>query len=529
VHPYLRRRQALEPVSYPSRELEAVLNKTLGVPLFQEQAMKIAIVAAGFTPSEADKLRRAMATFKRVGTIGTFQRKMIDGMIAKGYEREFAERCFHQIEGFGEYGFPESHAASFALLVYASSWLKCRYPDAFAGGLLNAQPMGFYAPAQIVRDAREHGVEVRAVDVNHSDVEATLEPGPPAAERLSALHAEMKSDVRTRNAVRLGLKEVKGLPDEAAKLIAERRGRGYDSLRDVWLRTGLSPRVLERLADADAFGSLGLKRRDALWAAKALGRAGDQDDLPLFRGQRSDVRGQIRDKQLDLLSSDIRHLTSEPDICHLTSGPEPEVALPPMPLGEEVVNDYRFLQLTLRKHPAAFLRPDLARRGIIVNEDLRRRASGERVTVSGLIIIRQRPGTAKGVLFMTLEDETAVANVIIWPKTFERFRPMVLGARYVAVSGPMQAESGVIHVVAERIDDLTPLLGRLAEEGTAIEGLARCDEVKRPGRDEREKQGPRRTPLVGLLTEMPELFADLDVPAHGSHHTVPKARRAAGR
>jgi error-prone DNA polymerase len=530
VHPYLRRRQGLEPVSYPSRELEAVLNKTLGVPLFQEQAMKIAIVAAGFTPSEADRLRRAMATFKRVGTIGTFQRKMIDGMIAKGYEREFAERCFHQIEGFGEYGFPESHAASFALLVYASAWLKCRYPDAFAGGLLNAQPMGFYAPAQIVRDAREHGVEVRGVDVNHSEVEATLEPGPCAAEQLSALHVEMKHDVRARNAVRLGLKEVKGLPEEAAKLVAERRGRGYDSLRDVWLRTGLSPRMLERLADADSFGSLGLKRRDALWAAKALGRAGDQDDLPLFRSQmsevrdqRSDVRGQMSDVRDPIRDN---HLTS--DICHLTSGPEPEVALPPMPLGEEVVNDYRFLQLTLRKHPAAFLRPDLARRGIIVNEDLRRRASGERVTVSGLIIIRQRPGTAKGVLFMTLEDETAVANVIIWPKTFERFRPVVLGARYVAVSGPMQAESGVIHVLAERIDDLTPLLGRLADEGTTIEGLARCDEVKRPGREEREKQGPRRTPLVGLLTEMPELFADLDVPAHGSHHTVPKARRAAG-
>jgi error-prone DNA polymerase len=199
-----------------------------------------------------------------------------------------------------------------------------------------------------------------------------------------------------------------------------------------------------------------------------------------------------------------------------------------MPLGEEVVNDYRFLQLTLRKHPAAFLRPDLGHRGIILNEELRRRASGERVTVSGLIIIRQRPGTAKGVLFMTLEDETAVANVIIWPKTFERFRPVVLGARYVAVTGPMQAESGVIHVVTERIDDLTPLLGRLAEEGTTIEGLARCDEVKRPGREEREKQGPRRTPLIGLLTEMPELFADLDVPAHGSHHTVPKARRGVG-
>jgi len=520
VHPYLRRRQGLEAVSYPSPELEAVLNKTLGVPLFQEQAMKIAIVAAGFTPSEADKLRRAMATFKRVGTIGTFQRKMIDGMTAKGYPREFAERCFHQIEGFGEYGFPESHAASFALLVYASSWLKCRYPDAFAGGLLNAQPMGFYALAQIVRDAREHGVEVLPVDVNHSEYEATLEPGRPAAERVHAAHEEMKADVRATHAVRLGLKEIRGLPEEAAKLVAARRGRGYDSLRDVWLRTGLSPRILERLADADAFTSLGLKRRDALWAAKALGRAGDQDDLPLFREQRTENGGQIRENVLAESSSVVRRLSSVVR--------EPEVALPPMPLGEEVVNDYRHLQLTLRKHPAAFLRPDLDRRGIIVNEELRRRPSGERVTVSGLIIIRQRPGTAKGVLFMTLEDETAVANVIIWPKTFERWRPVVLGARYVAVAGPMQAESGVIHVVAERIDDLTPLLGRLAEEGTTIEGLARYDEVKRPGREEREKQGPRRTPLVGLLTEMPELFADLDVPAHGSHHTVPKARRAAG-
>ncbi len=512
VHPYLRRRQGLEAVSYPSRELEAVLNKTLGVPLFQEQAMKIAIVAAGFTPSEADRLRRAMATFKRVGTIGTFQRKMIEGMVANKYEREFAERCFHQIEGFGEYGFPESHAASFALLVYASSWLKCRYPDAFAAALLNAQPMGFYAPAQIVRDAREHGVEVRGVDVNLSDVEATLEPGPRAAERLHAAHGEMKEDVRTTHAVRLGLREVKGLSMDDATLIAARRGRGYDSLRDVWLRTGLAARVLERLADADAFASLGLTRRDALWAAKALGRAGDQDDLPLFGLLPSPGGG-----------------GSPPKAAGWGAPREPDVALPPMPLGEEVVNDYRFLKLTLRKHPAAFLRPDLDRRGVILNEELRRRASGARVTVSGLIIIRQRPGTAKGVLFMTLEDESAVANVIVWPKLFERYRPVVLGARYVAVTGPMQAESGVIHVVAERIDDLTPLLGRLAEEGSTIEGLARGDEVKRPGNDQHDKHhGPRRTPLIGLLTEMPELAADLDVPAHGSHHVVPKAKRAAG-
>ncbi len=223
VHPYLRRRRGEEPVSYPSKELEAVLAKTLGVPLFQEQAMKIAIVAAGFTPSEADRLRRAMATFKRVGTIGTFQRKMIDGMLANGYEREFAERCFQQIEGFGEYGFPESHAASFALLVYASAWLKCHYPDAFAAALLNAQPMGFYAPAQIVRDAREHGVEVRAPDVNHSEWDSTLEPGPHAAERLHDLHRDMRGDVRTTHAIRLGLREIKGLSEEDGRLIVERR------------------------------------------------------------------------------------------------------------------------------------------------------------------------------------------------------------------------------------------------------------------------------------------------------------------
>ena len=253
VHPYLRRRRGQEPVVYPSKELEAVLSKTLGVPLFQEQAMKIAIVAAGFTPAEADKLRRAMATFKRVGTIGSFQRKMIDGMLANGYARDFAERCFHQIEGFGEYGFPESHAASFALLVYASAWLKCRYPDAFAAALLNAQPMGFYAPAQIVRDAREHGVEVRAPDVNRSQWDSTLESGSEAAARLHDLHRAMRDDVHATHAIRLGLREIKGLKEEDAKLVVARRGMNYDSVRDVWLRTGLSPRVLERLADADAF------------------------------------------------------------------------------------------------------------------------------------------------------------------------------------------------------------------------------------------------------------------------------------
>jgi DNA-directed DNA polymerase III PolC len=495
VHPYLRRRQGLEPVSYPSEELKAVLGKTLGVPLFQEQAMKIAIVAGGFTPSEADRLRRAMATFRRVGTIGTFQHKMIEGMVANGYERDFAERCFHQIEGFGEYGFPESHAASFALLVYASAWLKCHYPDVFAAALLNAQPMGFYAPAQIVRDVREHGVEVRPPDVNFSAYDATLEPGPAATTRLHELHRGMEGDIHTHCAIRLGLREIKGLSEEDTKVIEQLRGQGYDSLRDLWLRTGLAPRVIERLADADAFGSLGLTRREALWAVKALQRSGDHEDLPLFRAQAASAR-------------------------------EPDVALVPMPLGEEVVNDYRFLKLSLRTHPASFLRADLARRHIAPNETLRSARNGARVRVSGLITVRQRPGTAKGVIFMTIEDETAIANIIVWPKLFERFRPAVLGARYVAVSGRMQAESGVIHVVADKIEDLTPLLARLAEGGAEIESLARCDEVRRPVQDDPRDiaaRGGRKQ--FSLIAEMPELAADLDVPARASRHVPAKKRR----
>jgi error-prone DNA polymerase len=512
VHPYLRRRRGQEPVSYPSKELEAVLSKTLGVPLFQEQAMKIAIVAAGFTPSEADRLRRAMATFKRVGTIGTFQRKMIDGMLANGYKREFAERCFQQIEGFGEYGFPESHAASFALLVYASAWLKCRYPEVFAAALLNAQPMGFYAPAQIVRDAREHGVEVRPPDVNHSHWDSTLEPGPRAADRLHELHCEMRNDVWTTHSVRLGLREIKGLSEEDAKLIVKKRGVTYDSVRDVWLRTGLSPHVLQRLADADAFGSLGLSRREALWAAKALGRVGDcDDDLPLFAAAR------------------VPHQWRTASRCTASGTREPEVALPPMPIGEEVINDYRFLHLSLRAHPSQFLRPDLNARGIGQNETLRRMASGARVRISGLVTCRQRPGSANGVVFMTIEDETAVANVIVWPKVFERLRPVVLSARYVAVSGLVQEESGVIHVVAEQLEDLTYFLARLADHGAEIDGLARCDEVRRPIEDQREARlvGGRQSRLVRLMRDMPELAGDLDVSARGSAHAPTRHATAA--
>jgi error-prone DNA polymerase len=469
---------------------------------------------------------------------------MVDGMLAKGYEREFAERCFHQIEGFGEYGFPESHAASFALLVYASAWLKCHYPDVFAAALLNAQPMGFYAPAQIVRDAREHGVEVRAVDINHSDWDALLEPGARAAGRVHALHHEMAGDILTTHGMRLGFREIKGLKENDARLIVAQRAAGYDSVRDVWLRTMLAPRVIERLADAAAFGSLGLTRREALWAAKALGRVGDrEDDLPLFRSSAKisasilscsakaehPVTTEMADEARTLDPS--RAVDTGLPACAGNDSErwhqEPDVYLPPMPLGEEVVNDYRFLRLSLRAHPAAFLRADLAQRRIVTNETLRAQKSGTRVAISGLVTCRQRPGSAKGVIFMTIEDETAFANVIVWPATFERFRPIVLGARYVAVTGRMQEECGVIHVVADRLEDLTSLLARLAD-GPAVEALARCDEVRRPTDDQREKRAAGgRSRLLSLLTDMPELASDLDVPARGSAHapnrrTLPK-------
>ncbi len=487
VHPYLRRREKKEPVAIPSPkfgkkdELVKILRRTLGVPLFQEQAMSIAIEAGGFTPAEADRLRRAMATFKRTGTIDTFRDKMIGGMTAKGYGRDFATRCFQQIEGFGEYGFPESHAASFALLVYASAWLKCRYPDVFAAALLNAQPMGFYAPAQIVRDAREHGVAVRPVDVNLSDYDVTLEPGPRAARRVRAPHRAMKGDIRAEHALRLGFRAVKGIGEEDARRIAQARAAGgaFTSIRDLWVRTGLKLAVIERLADADAFGSLRIARRQALWAVKALGRAGDQDDLPLLAASRN---------RADVSSEE----------CRLAP-PEPPVALPAMPPGEEVVNDYRFLSLSLRRHPASFLRAALAARGVAPNAELRRRLSGERLTVSGLVIIRQRPGSARGVTFLTLEDETGIANVIVWPNMFERFRPLILGARYVAARGRLQHASEVIHLVAEHLEDLTPMLGRLMD-------------------GERSEPPPARAAFRHPRHQGADIAAHLDVPAHGSAH-----------
>jgi error-prone DNA polymerase len=372
VHPYLRRRCGEETVDYPSDALKGVLEKTLGVPLFQEQAMQIAIVGAGFTPSESDRLRRAMATFKRVGTIRTFRSKFIDGMVANGYAAEFAERCFQQIEGFGTYGFPESHAASFALLVYVSSWLKCHYPEVFACALLNSQPMGFYAPAQIVRDARDHGVTVLPVDVNASAWDCTLEAAPK--ERAARPH------------LRLGLRQVKGLHEaEMARLVA-RRGRGYADLAALRRDAGISQGALDRLARADAFGSLALDRRGALWRAIGLDRTGHEQDLPpLFAW----AEGRA-------------------------ARAEPEVALPRMTLGQDVAEDYANLRLSLRAHPLALLRRFLGSR-VVAAERLAAFDDGRPVAVAGLTLVRQRPGTASGVIFITLEDETGVANLVVWP------------------------------------------------------------------------------------------------------------------
>ncbi len=463
VHPYLQRRANPALVTYPSpapecgdpNELRDVLGRTLGVPLFQEQAMRIAIVAAKFAPGEADRFRRAMATFKRVGTIHSFEKKFVEGITKRGYTLEFAKSCFQQIQGFGEYGFPESHAASFANLVYASAWMKCRYPDVFAAALINSQPMGFYAPAQIVRDVQEHGIEVRAVDINASNWDCTLEDGRQSVEHLHPRHAEMKDDIRSRKALRLGFRQINGFSEAEAKLIEAKRGCGFDSIRDLWLRTGLRPTMLEHLAAADAFSSLGLNRREALWAVRALRRAGDKDDLPLF--------GRV----------------SMPEL-------EPDAALPAMLPGQQVVEDYRNLRMSLKAHPVSLLRAEFDARKILRSAQLPNIASGRRVTVGGLVLVRQRPGTAKGVIFATLEDETGIANVIVWPKVFEAFRPVVLGARLISVTGKLQNAENVIHVVAEQVQDLTPLLRHLS-----VPSLAAASELQPT------QPMPRRHPRAG--------------------------------
>ncbi|MBN9307753.1 error-prone DNA polymerase, partial [Devosia sp.] len=458
VHPYLQRRQNREKVSFPKPELEAVLGRTLGVPLFQEQAMQIAIVGAGFSAGKADQLRRAMAAWKRNGKLAQFADEFISGMIGNGYPEDFARRCFSQIQGFGEYGFPESHAASFALLVYASCWFKCHYPDVFACALLNSQPMGFYSPAQIVRDAIEHGVEVRPADINRSDYAHVLESGFEARDRIARQHAEMRDDIWSNRAIRLGLKQVVGLKQDHANLIIARRGEGYASIRDLWLRTGIPVATLEKLAEADAFGSLGVNRREALWIVRGLHGSAGAEQLPLFAIGKRD---------------------SKPD--------DAEADLPSMAPGESVVHDYRTLSLSLKGHPVGFLRPQFDRRGTLRCADLGDRPNGAIVEAAGLVLVRQQPGTASGVIFMTIEDETGIASIIVWNKTFDQNRRVVLGSRLLAVRGQLQREGLVTHLVSRSFTDFTPRLIDLAQGldiGTA--GLAHGDEGRRgpqPGRD----------------------------------------------
>lgn len=431
VHPYLRRRDGKEKEDYPKPELKNVLGKTLGVPLFQEQAMRVAIECAGFSPGKADQLRRAMATFKNVGTISKFQQDLIDGMVERGYDEDFAKRIFKQLEGFGSYGFPESHAASFALIAYASSWLKCHHPDIFCTALLNSQPMGFYAPAQIVRDARDHGVEVRPVCVNNSRFDCTLEP------------TDTKNDKgEERFAVRLGLRMVKGLSnDHAAKIVAARQDRPFASVDDLWRRAGVPAAALVCLAEADAFlPSLSLARREALWAIKAL----RDEPLPLFAAAAIRENAVIEELQ------------------------EPSVALRPMTDGGEVVQDYGHVGLTLREHPMTFLRRDLSRRRIVTCAEAVRVRDGTWLETAGLVLVRQRPGSAKGVIFMTLEDETGIANAVLWVKTFEKYRRVVLSAGMVGIYGKIQREGEVVHLVAHRLTDLSEALASVGERNRAF-------------------------------------------------------------
>ena len=456
VHPYLRRREGIEPVDYPKPELERVLGKTLGVPLFQEQAMRVAIECAGFTPSEADELRRSMATFKHTGGVSKFRDKLVAGMVARDYTLEFAEKTFAQLEGFGSYGFPESHAASFALIAYASSWMKCWHPDVFLAAILNAQPMGFYAPAQLVRDARQHGVEVRPIDVNASRWDCTLEP-VPGTDRL---------------AVRLGLRLARGHANkDGAAIVTARADIPFASVDDLWRRADVPVAALERLADADAFQpSLGLARREAVWAIRAL----RDEPLPLFAAAAARA--------------------ADP-IAEVT---EPAVALRPMTAGREVIEDYSSVGLTLRRHPVAFLRSDLAAQGVVCCADAMSARDGRWLKTAGLILVRQRPGSARGVIFITIEDETAVANLVIWPQVFEKQRRIVLGARMLAVKGRVQREGEVVHVIAHELTDLSALLRSVGDRDAAF--------VAPHGRGDQVIQGGGSNPRESLGRKPQDIY-----------------------
>lgn len=419
VHPYLRRRNGLEPVEFPSKELEEILGRTLGVPLFQEQAMKIAIVAGGFTPSEADELRRSMATFKAHGKVSAFREKLVQGMIKNGYTEEYAQRVFRQLEGFGSYGFPESHAVSFALLVYISGWIKWYYPDIFLCALLNSQPMGFYAPAQLISCAQNHGVQVRPVDINHSDWDNTLE----------------EQDGRFK-AVRLGFRQVDGVREEEMLLLMAKRIQPYTSIAALQ-DAGLSQIALEKLADADAFNSIGLNRREAMWQVAVLKKS---------QFQKSAVGKGPAAPTLTLFDENYA---------------DEKVSLPQMTAAEHVVQDYATMGLSLKAHPVSFVRDNLRKLGVCTARDHRTLRNGQFIKVAGLVLVRQRPGTASGVVFLTLEDETGTYNIVVWSTLFDQYRKQIVGAKLLLVEGHLQIEGEVIHVIAQRCHNLNALLGTL--------------------------------------------------------------------
>ena len=436
VHPYLRRRNDEEPIEYPSKELEEILSRTLGVPLFQEQAMKIAIVAASFTPAEADELRRSMATFKAKGKVSYFEEKLIGGMIKNGYTLEYARRVFKQLEGFGSYGFPESHAVSFALLVYVSSWIKCYHPDVFACSLLNSMPMGFYQPAQIIIDARKHGVEVLPVDINYSDWDNKLED-------RSGKYC----------CLRLGFRQVKGLREADLEILIKARKKMYTSIHQL-RETGLAEAALEKLADADAFRSIDLDRRQALWEVST------------------------KDQPLTLLKDRA----------------EEKISLPKMTLSEHVIHDYAATSLSLKAHPVSFIREQLDRLHIVPVSALEAAKDGDLVKVAGLILVRQRPGTASGICFITIEDETGSANLVVFQKLFDTYRKEIIQSRLLMVEGQLQREGEVIHVIVRRCYNLSKLLNNLIpfkNEDPSLDTRLRSDEITSPGPDTRDKTQTR--------------------------------------
>ena len=445
VHPYLRRRSGKEKVVYPSPapehgppdELRQVLGRTMGVPLFQEQAMKLAIVAAKFSDVEANQLRRAMATFKNVGTIHRFEHLMVERMVARGYDPAFAANCFEQIKGFGSYGFPESHAASFAKLVYISSWIKCHYPTIFACAILNAQPMGFYAPAQLVRDAREHGVEVRQVDVNFSLWDNQIE----VKEALIRLPTPSLT-------LRLGFRQIVGMHEaEAMRLIAARKS-AFTSVEQLSTKAQLYGGPMRALADADAFRSLNLDRREALWAVRRLP---EDDPLPLFAYA-----------QADELAA------------------EPQAHLPEMSLGEHVATDYQTLRLSLKAHPMEILRAVFAAEKLATSADIKAARDGTTVTMAGIVLVRQRPGKGNAI-FMTLEDEFGVVNAVLWAKQFVLYRKEIMGSRLIQASGKIQkSEDGVIHLMVTSVVDRSSELEKLWATKAEAPDVSKAEQAWHP-------------------------------------------------